>query len=251
MKSFLAPLSLLSLALAGLSNAATIPTKSLEKRASSTCEQWGTITTGSYIVYNDLWGESSATSGSQCVGVSSLSGTTISWYTSWTWAGGSSDVKSYANAALQFTAKKLSAITSIKSVWKWSYSTTSIVADVSYDMFLAATADGSDEYEIMVWLAALGGAGPISSTGSAIATVTIDGVSFKLYSGPNGSTTVYSFVATSTVTSFSGDLLSFFTYLIDNEGLSSSLYLVDVQAGTEPFTGSAELTVSSYSVAVV
>ncbi|KAJ5746588.1 hypothetical protein N7520_011770 [Penicillium odoratum] len=251
MKSFLAPLSLLSLALAGLSNAATIPTKSLEKRASSTCEQWGTITTGSYIVYNDLWGESSATSGSQCVGVNSLSGTTISWYTSWTWAGGSSDVKSYANAALQFTAKKLSAITSIETVWKWSYSTTSIVADVSYDMFLAATADGSDEYEIMVWLAALGGAGPISSTGSAIATVTIDGVSFKLYSGPNGSTTVYSFVATSTVTSFSGDLLSFFTYLIDNEGLSSSLYLVDVQAGTEPFTGSAELTVSSYSVAVV
>lgn len=118
-------------------------------------------------------------------------------------------------------------------------------------MFLSSTASGSDEYEIMVWLAALGGAGPISSTGSAIATTTIGGVSFSLYEGPNGDMTVYSFVASSTTTSFSGDLLDFFTYLIDNQGLSSSLYLVDVQAGTEPFTGTdATLTVSSYSAVV-
>ena len=131
-----------------------------------------------------------------------------------------------------------------------SYSTTDITADVSYDMFLSSSASGSNEYEIMVWLAALGGAGPISSTGSAIATTTIGGVSFSLYTGPNGDTTVYSFVASATTTSFSGDLLDFFTYLIDNEGLSSSLYLIDVQAGTEPFTGTADLTVSSYSVSV-
>lgn len=251
MKSFFAPLSLLSVALAGLSNAATIPTKSLDKRATSTCDQWGTITTGSYIVYNDLWGEAEATSGSQCVGVNSVSGSTIAWYTTWTWEGGSSDVKSFADVSLQFTAKTLSSITSIDSTWDWSYSTTDIVADVAYDMFLSSTADGDDEYEIMVWLAALGGAGPISSTGSAIATTTINGVTFKLYSGPNGSMTVYSFVAESTTTAFSGDMLDFFTYLIDNEGLSSSLYLIDVQAGTEPFTGSATLTTSKYSVAVV
>lgn len=119
MKSFFAPLSLLSLALAGLSNAATIPTKALDKRATSTCDQWGTITTGSFIVYNDLWGEAEATSGSQCVGVNSASGSTISWYTTWTWAGGSSSVKSFADVSLQFTAKKLSAITSIASTWKW------------------------------------------------------------------------------------------------------------------------------------
>ncbi|KAJ5106405.1 hypothetical protein N7456_003080 [Penicillium angulare] len=248
MKSFLAPLTLLAL-LAGESAAAVVPTKSISKRADS-CGQWDTITTGSYIVYNDLWGEAEATSGSQCVGVDSLSGTTLAWHTAWTWAGGSSDVKSYANAALDFTAKTLSSINTIKTTWKWSYSTTSIVADVSYDMFLAASASGSSEYEIMVWLAALGGAGPISSTGSAVATTTIGGVEFKLYSGPNGATTVYSFVATSTTTSFSGDLKEFFTYLIDNEGLSSSLYLTDVQAGTEPFTGSATLTVSEYSVAL-
>lgn len=131
-----------------------------------------------------------------------------------------------------------------------SYSTTSIVADVAYDMFLSSSASGSNEYEIMVWLAALGGAGPISSTGSPIATTNINGVTWKLYKGPNGSMTVYSFVAESTVTSFSGDMLAFFTYLINNQGLSSSLYLIDVQAGTEPFTGTAKLTTSSYSAVV-
>ncbi|KAJ5712993.1 uncharacterized protein N7483_010174 [Penicillium malachiteum] len=251
MKSFLAPLSLFSLLLAGQCTAATIPTRSISKRSTETCDQWGTITTGSYIVYNDLWGEDYATSGEQCVGVTSLSGTDLAWYTTWTWAGGSSNVKSYASAALQFTAATLSSITSIESTWKWSYSTTNIDADVSYDMFLASSATGSDKYEIMVWLAAYGGAGPISSTGSSVGTTTVGGVEFSLYTGPNGDTTVYSFVASKTTTSFSADLKEFFTYLIDNEGLSSSLYLVDVQAGSEPFTGTdATLTVSKYSAAV-
>jgi xyloglucan-specific endo-beta-1,4-glucanase len=48
---------------------------------------------------------------------------------------------------------------------------------------------------------------------------------------------VYSFVATSEATDFSGDLLEFFTYLIDNEGFSSSQYITTLEAGTEPFTG--------------
>ena len=126
------------------------------------------------------------------------------------------------------------------------------MADVAYDLFLGSTAEtSSNEYEIMVWLAALGGAGPISSTGSTIATPTINGITWNLYSGPNGDTTVYSFVAQSTTESFSGDLMDFFTYLIDNEGVSDSLYLTTVEAGTEPFTGSdAKLTVSSYSVSI-
>lgn len=102
----------------------------------------------------------------------------------------------------------------------------------------------------MIWLAALGGAGPISSTGSPVATTTIAGVMWKLSSGENGNMTAYSFVASATTTSFSGDLLEFLKYLQTKQGLSSSLYLIDVQAGTEPFTGSAALSVSSYSAAV-
>lgn len=132
-----------------------------------------------------------------------------------------------------------------------SYTGSDLVADVAYDMFLSSSADGDAEYEIMVWLAALGGAGPISSTGQSVATTTIGGVSFDLWSGKNGNMQVYSFVASSEAQSFSGDLLDFFQYLEQNQGLQSSLYLTDVQAGTEPFTGSdAEFTTSTYSVTV-
>ncbi|POM80511.1 Endoglucanase, partial [Phytophthora palmivora] len=191
--------------------------------AADFCDQWGTATTDDYIIYNNLWGESYATSGSQCTGLDSSSGSTVAWHTNWTWAGASSNVKSYANAALQFDAVQLSSISSIPTTLEYSleYSGT-IVADVSYDLFTSSTSDGDNEFEIMIWLAALGGAGPISSTGSAVATTTIADTEFSLYSGANGDTTVYSFVASDTVKSFSGDLMDFFTYLIDSESFSSS-----------------------------
>jgi len=118
MKSF-APISVLSLALAGLSSAASLPTKTLSKRADF-CDQYASVETGSYIVYNNLWGQSYDTSGKQCTGVDSLSGSNIAWHSSWTWAGTANQVKSYANIALQFTAKQLSAVSSIKSNFDWS-----------------------------------------------------------------------------------------------------------------------------------
>lgn len=134
---------------------------------------------------------------------------------------------------------------------RYSYSGSNIVADVSYDLWLAPTSGGSNKYEIMVWLAALGGAGPISSTGSAIAKPTIAGSSWSLYSGPNGDTTVYSFVASSEIESFSGDMMDFFNYLVDNEGVSDSMYITQLQAGTEPFTGSnAVFKTSSFTMSV-
>jgi xyloglucan-specific endo-beta-1,4-glucanase len=118
-------------------------------------------------------------------------------------------------------------------------------------MFTSSTASGANEYEIMIWLAALGGAGPISSTGSPVATPTIAGVTFKLYKGPNGSTTVYSFVAASQTTSFSGNLLDFYTYLESKLGFPSSQYLLSIGAGTEPFTGSsAVFNTSAYRCVV-
>ncbi|KAI1426272.1 family 12 glycosyl hydrolase [Xylaria sp. FL1777] len=244
MKSFiLASAALASLALA-------TPTPTIDKRATTFCGQWDSVQTGSYIVYNNLWGESAGT-GSQCTTVNSLSGSTVAWSTSWSWSGGNYNVKSFANAVLQTTAKQLSAISSIPTTWKYTYTGSNMVADVAYDIFTSSSASGSSEYEIMVWLAALGGAGPISSTGSPIATPTIAGVSWKLYEGYNGAMHVFSFVASSQVTSFSGDLKAFFSYLNTNNGMSTSQYITSLGAGTEPFVGSnAVLTTSGYSVAI-
>lgn len=126
-----------------------------------------------------------------------------------------------------------------------------MVANVAYDLFTASTTGGSPEYEIMIWLGAYGGAGPISSTGSTIATPTVAGYSWKLYKGVNGQMTVFSFVASSTVTSFSGDLKAFLTYLSSNQGLPTSQYLQSIGAGTEPFTGSnAVFSTTAYSAVV-
>jgi len=210
------------------------PTSTIEKRT-SICGQWDSATTGSYTLYQDLWNEAEG-SGSQCSQINGLSGTTVKWSTSWSWADNSNQVKSYANIVTKVTSTALSGISSLATTWDWSYTGTSIVADVSYDIFTSATSGGSNAYEIMIWLAALGGAGPISSTGSAVATVTLAGHSFELYSGPNGDTTVFSFVAVSEITSFTGDIMTFLTYLIDNQGLSKSQYLTSIGAGTEPFT---------------
>ncbi|KAF4314703.1 hypothetical protein G195_011703 [Phytophthora kernoviae 00238/432] len=189
------------------------------------CGQWDWAKGTNYIVYNNLWNQGKATSGSQCTGVDKISDSRVAWHTSYSWSSAPTEVKSFSNVALIFTPKQIKNINS--------------------------TAAGNNEYEIMIWLAAYGGAGPISSTGKAIATVTIGGNSFKVYKGPNGNTTVFSFVSTKTITNFSADLLNFLSYLVKNQGLPSSQYLLKLEAGTEPFTGSnAKMTVSSYSAAV-
>jgi hypothetical protein len=66
-------------------------------------------------------------------------------------------------------------------------------------------------------------------------------LTWKLYKGPNGSTTVFSFVAESNQYNFSGDLYNFLSYLVSYEGLLNSQYLKSIGAGTEPFTGKSSL----------
>lgn len=63
----------------------------------------------------------------------------------------------------------------------------------------------------MVWLAQLGGLDPI---GTQQSKAQIGGSSFNLWSGHNLGATVYSFVATSQINSFNGDLMDFFNYLL-------------------------------------
>jgi xyloglucan-specific endo-beta-1,4-glucanase len=109
--------SLFALPLATLALAA--PTPTLDKRATTICGQWDSVVTGTYTVYQDLWGESAATSGSQCTTVNSDENGTLNWSTSWTWAGGSSSVKSFANAVVSATVKRISAISSIPTTWHW------------------------------------------------------------------------------------------------------------------------------------
>jgi hypothetical protein len=115
--------SLMSMVLAasGVMASPTTPTSTLGKRATTiSCDSWGSLQTGAYTIYHNNWGAAQASSGSQCTYFDSLSGSTVAWHTSWTWAGGSSSVKSYSNVAVENVNKQLSAVSSIPSTWKWT-----------------------------------------------------------------------------------------------------------------------------------
>ena len=126
-----------------------------------------------------------------------------------------------------------------------------MVANVAYDLFTSSTAEGDNEFEIMIWLSAIGGAGPISSTGSTIATPTVAGATWDLYEGENGQMHVYSFVAPQARESFDADIAEFVTYLTTEQSLPADQFLLSAGAGTEPFVGTgAKFVTTDYSLAV-
>ncbi|KAG9312193.1 glycoside hydrolase family 12 protein [Chiua virens] len=234
--------------------------------------QYSCMTQGSYELCNNQWGIADGT-GNQTATLISTSGNDISWSTTWTWADNENDVKTCKNPFVTLhgcltlqadtnvestTAKgmMLSGITSAPTVWNWEYVTESsdIRADVSYDIWIGTTADGAQasstsSYEIMIWLSGLGGIQPVGSLQTS--DVSIAGYTWDVWEGPNSSWETISFVSQDgNINDFNVDLNEFFTWIIENEGVSSSLYLQAIESGTEPFTGSAELMVNSYSVSV-
>lgn len=90
----------------------------LEARSES-CDSFYEWSESPYTIYQNNWGSSSATSGSQCTTVTSVSNNVAVWSTSWSWTGGSSSVKSYSNVGLMSVGKQLSAVSSIPSTWDW------------------------------------------------------------------------------------------------------------------------------------
>ncbi|KAJ6559803.1 glycoside hydrolase family 12 protein [Mycena capillaripes] len=208
-----------------------------------------------FILENNLWGESAAKSRSQTSQVTATNGNAVTWHTTYTWAGGKNNVKSYAKLDLHVgLGKTVASIASIPTVWEWTYSSASsdLVGVVSYDLWLSQTAgtsgaSASSTFEVMVWLNARGGAQP---AGSQIGTATTSLVTWKLFKGTVKTWTVFSFVAPTEITNFSSDLQPFLTFLTTNQGVASSQFLVQAQAGTEPFVGSATLTTTSYSISI-
>jgi len=226
--------------------------------------QYTCVTESSYSLCQNQWGAGNGV-GSQTSTLSSANTQSITWETTFNWANNSDEVKSYANVVNpNVSGMPLSNITSLPASWDWSYdgSSNGLVADVSYHIWLGnsstgAPASNTSKYEIAIWLGSMGGAQPI---GSLLTTnVEIDNVNWNLWSGNKSSNStnystweVYSFVPTITgaYDSFHEDLLPFFTYLIQNQGVSMSLYLNAVQGGIEVFVGSAELIVDYFSISL-
>ncbi len=104
----------------------------------------------------------------------------------------------------------------------WRYSTQDLRANVAYDIFTAVDpnhANSGGDYELMIWLARIGDIYPI---GKSTSTITVAGYSWDLWVGMNGQMQVYSFVATSPVSTFSADVKLFFNYLQANQSFPAN-----------------------------
>ncbi|KAK0723458.1 glycoside hydrolase family 12 protein [Lasiosphaeria miniovina] len=218
------------------------------------CSQFSYWSGSGYEANNNLWGQDSATSGSQCTSVDGSSAAGVQWRTEWTWRGGPGQVKSFAYAGKQLArGQTLARVVSIPTAVAWQYNTTAGVrANAAYDIFTAADAgheNSSGDYEVMIWLARLGDIRPI---GSSTGTVSVGGWPWDLWVGMNGDMPVYSFVAPGTTNSFSGDAKLFFDYLQTYQGFpASSQNLIVFQFGTETFTGGpASMSVAQFSASI-
>lgn len=221
--------------------------------------KWDSVPAGQYSLFNDLWNEQNAEWGSwQTSQITSMSGNTVAWTTTYNWIGGS-QVKSFADIQLNAGInQQLSAISSMPTAWQWSLSPNgSVSCDVAYDLFTSYNPGGSAVNEIMIWLANVN-SGPISynynATGQAIPIATniqLEGYTWNLYSGFNSVNKVYSFLPTGDeIESFNGDIYPFISYLVDNGSIDSSQYLITAQAGTEVLSGAGQFDTEAYSLAI-
>lgn len=150
---------LLSLLLLVVATAAPIRRLPVTRRASEVatlCGQYSGWSGDGYNANNNLWGESYATSGSQCTYVDSSSSSGVGWHTTWTWDGMSNKVKSYAYAGrVVERGHTISSISSMQTSVSWSYNETADVkTNVAYDFFTDEDPNHSTsggQYELMIW----------------------------------------------------------------------------------------------------
>eukprot|EP00644_Phytophthora_capsici_P009499 jgi/Phyca11/6655/fgenesh1_pm.PHYCAscaffold_13_\ len=235
--------------------AASLATSSF---AEEMCGDWDTTAVGDYTLYNNLWGkENDPGTGHQCTTLLSASedNSTLGWTTNYKWGGITWNVKGYPNVGLHFKPVEIANVESIPTTINYTYEyDPTTTANVAYELFTSSTPGGEEEYEIMVWLAAIGTAWPLSSEGKNIKNITVSGVEFMLNHGVNGNMTVFSYVASELTNDFSGDLMDFIMNLPQGVKLDAKQYLpylTKVQCGTESYHAeNATMTVTNYTVAV-
>jgi xyloglucan-specific endo-beta-1,4-glucanase len=226
----------------------------------------GSVTMGEYWVNNNQWGVSgSGTSGQQCVWGTCQTGDLVGWGTSWNWTNGRGGVKTFASLVFgwQFGIKvpgtglpiQLSANRAVNCGWDFTVSQTGVL-DISYDTWLHTVdvttqanggSNATPSEEVMIWLYEAGGAGPISSTGSPVASnVSLAGTTWNLFQGNNGNWPVSSYVRTGNATTTVMNLMEFYADLVNRHWIPNTRYLSSVQPGTEVFNGSGTLTTNGF-----
>ncbi|GHO80610.1 hypothetical protein KSD_83810 [Ktedonobacter sp. SOSP1-85] len=219
------------------------------------------FTLGKYWLNSNLWGAETG-SGSQYLWDTSQSDAAIAWGTSWDWSGPVDTVKSYNCAVLGWhwgwklsdtgLPLQLCEHRNVQTSWDFHLQeTTPGSLNVSYDLWLSSDphlGNANADHEIMIWLYQSGDIRPIGTKQTSIA---LGGTTWELWEGslPQCGWPVHSFLHTSNTTSQALDLREFFDYLVER-GLSTSQYLISVEAGAEVFTGAGRLDTTAYFVEI-
>ena len=122
--------------------------------------------------------------------------------------------------------------------------------DASYDIWFnpnATTADNLGGLEMIIWLTSQGSVQPLGS--EVASSVTIGGRNYNVWYGVNGNGATVSFVLGNPTTSVDNlDLGPLAAFAVDRGYMPSTWYLIDVEAGFEPWQGGEGLTVKSFVV---
>jgi glycosyl hydrolase family 12/cellulose binding protein with CBM1 domain len=121
-----------------------------------------------------------------------------------------------------------------------------VVANVIYDIQGSSVCGSWMDWNVQVWLAAYGGLLP---TGNLVASPTINGVVYDVYSGFSNGMRTLIFVASTTQQPFSGNLRQFLQWALDNTNAEDSWCIFSVQAGTEAYKGT-QATFTAQSLAL-
>ena len=195
-------------------------------------DQWAQYSIGGYTIYNDEWGSGHNT---QTLWVKSAT----NWGVFATQPS-TSGVKSYANIS-KTVGTALNSLSSATTTFNET-NPSSGDWESAYDIWL----NGSG-IEVMAWTYVSGNVGPL---GSSVGTVTLDGNTWTLYAGNNGSNPTYSFVRSGNETSGTVNILDLLKYLENTKGYFSNPTLSTIQYGWEiSGTGNVQqnFTINNYS----
>lgn len=194
-------------------------------------DQWGTWTTGDYILYNNIWGGGA---GPQTIWANSASNWGV-----WANHPNTGGVKSYPNAT-RYVNRQLSSLTSLSSNFNVRVPSGGAYTS-TYDIWL-----NNNAYEIMLWMNKTGPVGPI---GSFQTTASTGGHSWDIYRGTNGSFQVFSFLRRGNTSSGTVNIKGILDWL------RTSRWIGDVSVGYVQFgyeitsaSGGMDFVTNSYSV---
>ncbi|PRW63665.1 GH12 family glycosyl hydrolase domain-containing protein [Actinopolyspora mortivallis] len=118
--------------------------------------------------------------------------------------------------------------------------------NAAYDLWFdpVANQSGQNAAELMIWVDRRGDIQPI---GSPVATVTIDGTRWEVWTGGED-WNVISYVRAEPAESVDLDLSAFTADAVERGSVAPHWYLNSVQAGFEPWVGGAGLATNDFSV---